>query len=49
MATAIEYIVYATGNPIESIGITPRAITGEVVTGLGRKISVDHALMIAKD
>ena len=47
MARYIEHVIHAARNAQVAVFIPQRAVTGEVVAGVGRKIGIDHALVIA--
>ncbi|MNZ61757.1 hypothetical protein D3C78_798580 [compost metagenome] len=49
VAGHVDHIVDAPGDPVVAIFIAPRAIAGEVVTGIRLEIGVDHALRVAID
>ena len=49
VAGHIDHIIDAAGDPPGAVGIAARAIAGEVIARIGRKIGVDEALMVAID
>ncbi|MCY1362853.1 hypothetical protein D9M69_495900 [compost metagenome] len=49
VAGHVDHIVDAPGDPVVAIFIAPRAVTGEVVAGVGLEVGVDHALRVAID
>src|SRR5205823_1418285 len=48
VASDIDDIVDAAGDPVEAVGVAPRAVTGEVKPLNGREIGFDKALVIAE-
>ena len=48
VASDIDDIVDAAGDPVEAVGVAPRSVTGEVKPFEGREIGFDKALVIAE-
>ena len=46
VAGYIHYVVHSAGNPVVAVCVATCAVAGEVVTGVGRVVGVDHALVI---
>ena len=49
MARYVEYVIHATRNAQVAVLVSQRAVTGKVIAGIGRKVGIDHALVIAID
>ena len=49
MTRHVEHVIHTTRNTQIAVLISQRTVTGEVVTGIGCKVGIDHALMIAVD
>jgi hypothetical protein len=49
VAGDIDDVVDAAGNPVIIVRVAAAAIAGEIETGIGRKIGLEEALVIAPD
>src|SRR5690606_24533807 len=44
----VEHVVHPAGDPVVTIAIAARAIASEVVAGIGGKVGIQHALVVAE-
>src|SRR5690606_34460371 len=49
VAGDVDHIVDAPGDPVVAISVAASAVAGEVITGHGFEVGVDHALVVAVD